>query len=231
MKPFKFREFNINQSPNVFRVGTDGVLLGALASVANCSKVLEVGTGTGLISLMIAQRNANAEIVALEINAEAETLAAENFKNSPFSERLKTVHQDFKLFDTEEKFDLIISNPPYFEKNPSEKDILARQQTELSFQNLISKSSEILNHNGILSVIVPADAAAEFIFISLKNGLHLQRRISISGIKNSKPKRAILEFGFEEKLIIENEFVIEKSPRKYSDEYLELTKDFHVFGS
>ena len=96
MKPFRFQKFDIIQHENVFRVGTDGVLLGALCQVENAQKILEVGTGTGLISLMLAQRKANAEITALDLNEDAVKLAQENFKNSPFSERLQVFHQDFK---------------------------------------------------------------------------------------------------------------------------------------
>ncbi|MBU8883926.1 methyltransferase [Kaistella sp. DKR-2] len=230
MKPFKFRNFTIHQSGNVFRVGTDGVLLGVLCSANHSEKILEVGTGTGLISLMIAQRNPQAEILSLDINEEAEKLAAENFSNSPFKDRMQTVHQDFKDFETGEKFGLIISNPPYFEENPSEKDILARQQTELSFDHLISKTAEFLSETGIFSVIIPFEAGNEFEQKCLKYALFLQKRIKIFGIKNAKAKRCILEFGFEQRNISESEFVIEKSPRKYSDEYLELTQEFHVFG-
>lgn len=229
MKPFQFRKFAIHQSKNVFRVGTDGVLLGVLCTVNHSKKILEVGTGTGLISLMIAQRNPEAEILSLDINEEAENLAAENFINSPFKERMKTLHQDFKNFESDKKFDLIISNPPYFEENPSEKDILARQQTELSFDHLITKAAEILSETGILSVIIPFEAGNEFEQKCLNQALFLQKKIKIFGIKNAKAKRCILEFGFEQKILSESEFIIEKSPRKYTEEYLELTREFHLF--
>ncbi|MBF8458259.1 methyltransferase [Kaistella sp. G5-32] len=229
MKPFQFKNFSINQSKKVFRVGTDGVLLGALSSVKNVERILEVGTGTGLISLMLAQRNPDAQILALDINEEAINLANENFKNSPFGERLSVELQDFKDFKTQQRFDLIISNPPYFKENSSNKDILARQQTELSFENLIEKSAEILSEKGRLVVIIPFESGAYFEEISLKNKLYLSRKIQIFGIKNSAPKRWILELGLNQKEILEEEFTVEKFPRFYSEEYLELTKDFHLF--
>ena len=122
MKPFQFKNFTVNQSSKVFRVGTDGVLLGASATVKDAQNILEIGTGTGLIALMIAQRNPDANITALDINEEAVAIASENFRNSPFSNRLKAVLQDFKIHKTDEKFDLIVSNPPFFEENPSEKE-------------------------------------------------------------------------------------------------------------
>ncbi|MGZ5262170.1 MAG: tRNA1(Val) (adenine(37)-N6)-methyltransferase [Kaistella sp.] len=230
MKPFQFKNFSLNQSVKVFRVGTDGVLLGASVCVESAENILEIGTGTGLIALMIAQRNTTAKITALDINEEAVTLADENFRNSPYKSRLSVLHCDFKNFESDEKFDLIVSNPPYFEENPSEKDVMARQQTELSFRDLIGNASGNLSPSGRLSVIIPFASGENFEEICLENQLFLTKRITIFGIKNSAPKRLILEFAIEKKKLTESEFVIEKSPRTYSDQYLELTKDFHVFG-
>lgn len=229
MKSFIFKQFEIQQSKNVFRVGTDGVLLGALASIDHAEKVLEIGTGTGLISLMLAQRNVHAEFLGIDINEEAANLTKINFENSPFKLRLKNVFQDFKNFKTEDKFDLIVSNPPYFEESGSEKDKIARQTVELNFQQLISKSAILLSEKGVFSVIIPVEADDVFVEIAEKNRLFLSKRISIKGIENSKIKRLILEFSSKVKKLEEREFIIEKSPRQYSDQYLELTKEFHVF--
>jgi len=229
VRPFKFKQFEIQQSKDVFRVGTDGVLLGALANIVNAKKVLEVGTGTGLISLMLAQRNSSAEFLGIDINEEAVNLTRLNFENSPFYLRLKNIHQDFKKFEPDEKFDFVVSNPPYFEESGSEKDKLARQTVELNFQQLISKSSKLLSENGIFSVIIPFEIGGDFIKLAHENQLYLIRKINIKGIENSKTKRLILEFSLMEKELEESEFIIEKSPRQYSDQYLELTKKFHVF--
>ncbi|KUJ50488.1 tRNA1(Val) (adenine(37)-N6)-methyltransferase [Chryseobacterium sp. JAH] len=229
MKPFKFKQFEIHQSSAVFRVGTDGVLLGVLANVSQANNVLEVGTGTGLISLMLAQRNSGAYFLGVEINEEAVHLTRLNFENSPFNVRLKNILQDFKAFETAEKFDLIVSNPPYFEENPSSKDIIARQTIELNFGELISKSAKLLSENGIFSVIIPYDVESVFIGIAQQNQLFLNRKINIYGIQNSKIKRLVLEFSLQQNVLEECDFVIEKSPRKYSDQYLEFTKEFHVF--
>ncbi|SHL53061.1 tRNA1(Val) (adenine(37)-N6)-methyltransferase [Chryseobacterium polytrichastri] len=230
MKPFTFKQFDIYQSKNVFRVGTDGVLLGALANVDNKSNVLEIGTGTGLISLMLAQRNQHAEFLGLDINEDAVNLTKSNFENSIFNPRLRNVLQDFKNFETEDKFDLIVSNPPYFEESGSEKDKIARQTVELNFQQLISKSSKLLSEKGLFSVIIPVEVGLDFIEIAKENQLFLIRRVNIKGIENSNVKRLVLEFSLAENQLEESEFIIEKSPRQYSDQYLELTKEFHVFG-
>jgi tRNA1Val (adenine37-N6)-methyltransferase len=229
VKPFTFRQFEIRQSKDVFRVGTDGVLLGASASVFHASKVLEVGTGTGLISLMLAQRNPQAGFLGIDINEEAVELTRLNFRNSPFASRLNNIHQDFKSFSTPEKFDLIVSNPPYFEASDSEKDKIARQTVELNFLQLISKSAELLSEEGILSVIIPAEAGEGFIENAKEYGLILIRKINIKGIETANVKRLILEFSLSGQSFAESEFIIEKSPRQYSDPYLELTKEFHVF--
>ncbi len=229
MRPFRFQQFDIHQSPEVFRVGTDAVLLGALAEVSQANRVLEVGTGTGIISLMIAQRNLEANILAIDINSDAVSISQSNFSSSPFSDRVKSQLQDLKSFVTDEKFDLIISNPPYFEVNSSEKDILARQRLELNFSDLIKKSSQLLSENGCFTVVIPVDSEKEFTKICFETKLFLQRKVSIKGIKTSEPKRLVLEYSFKETETKVENFVIEKSPRVYSDEYLELTKDFHHF--
>ena len=230
MKPFRFQKFDIIQHENVFRVGTDGVLLGALCQVENAQKILEVGTGTGLISLMLAQRNANAKITALDLNEDAVKLAQENFKNSPFSKRLQFFHQDFKTFESQKEYDFVVCNPPFFEENNSVKDILARQQVELTFRNLIEKASKILSSEGIFSVIIPSESAQEFENLAEDFDLYLVRKVNIFGIENGVLKRNVLEFSKKKSALETLDFTIEKSPRKYSDQYLELTKEFHVFG-
>ena len=229
MKPFHFKQFSILQDKNVFRVGTDGVLLGALASCEAAFRVLEVGTGTGLISLMTAQRNPKAEILALDINEKAVELAGQNFSNSPFRDRLSAEFFDFKNYISEEKFDLILSNPPYFEQmDSSQKDVLARQQVELNFEQLIQNSSALLSENGLFSVIIPK--SSEFFIEKCADfALKLKRRVIVRGTPQAEAKRCVLEFSFCEEKVQEEELVLEVSPRRYSDEYLQLTRDFHVF--
>lgn len=229
MKAFRFQQFDIAQSSGVFRVGTDAVLLGALAEVEQAKQILEVGTGTGIISLMLAQRNPGAIITAIDINPEAAGLSHNNFLGSPFSCRLTSHCIDFKDLGTEKKFDLIVSNPPYFEINTSEKDVVARQRLELDFSDLIQKSSELLLSEGLFSVIIPVNYKAEFTRVCSQSRLFLVRSILIKGIQTAEPKRVVLEYSFNPTVAKVEQFVIEKAPRVYSDEYLELTKDFHLF--
>lgn len=229
MKDFVFKQFSIQQSKDVFRVGTDGVLLGALVDDTILGRGLEIGTGTGLISLMLAQRNPNIEILALDINEEAVSLSRSNFLRSNFSNRLQSQLQDYTSFESQEQYHLIFSNPPYFEANDSSKDVLARQKVMLGFEALISKSSQLLAENGVFSVIIPSDDTEEFIKIAILKGLHLVRKINIFGIEGGNLKRNILDFSQQEREVVVQDFIIEKSPREYSDQYLELTKEFHVF--
>ena len=180
---------------------------------------------------MVAQRNPSAKIAALDISEKATDLAAENFKNSPFHPRLKSVHADFRDFKNSVLFDHIFSNPPYFEKNGSTKHVVARQQTELSFEEFLAKASKILSKTGQISVIIPAEAEVIFTTSANRNLLFLHRKVTVYGIKNSKPKRVVLEYGFQEKMPVEQEIFIEETPRVYSAAYLKLTEDFHVFSS
>lgn len=230
MKSFKFKQFVVAQNQEVFRVGTDAVLLGALSNCANARNILEVGTGTGIVSLMLAQRNLSAEILAIDINEKAVELAKENFQNSPFSERMEVENKDFKFFSSEAKWDMIACNPPYFEKmETSQKDVLARQQVELNFEQLIKKVVENLSSQGLFSVIIPKNSERFFTQKCEDLGLEIQRRVDVKGSFQSEIKRCVLEYSFVPMDFVQEELVVEKAPRKYSEAYLELTKDFHCF--
>lgn len=230
MKDFHFKQFSVAQNEEVFRVGTDAVLLGALSSVVNAENILEVGSGSGIISLMLAQGNKSANILAIDIDKSANELSELNFENSPFSSRLTSRNIDFKKLSSAAKFDLIICNPPYFEVTAqSDKDKSARQKIHLNFSELILNASRLLDEKGIFSVIIPAESGEEFEKLAFQNSLYLSKKIIIFGRENLKPKRLILEFKKEKTLTEISEFIIEKSPRKFSDDYLEITKDFHLF--
>lgn len=229
MKDFKFQEFSIKQDKRVFRVGTDAVLLGALSNPYVAKKALEIGTGTGIISLMLAQRFPQMNILGIDVNPIAIEIASENFSKSKFSKQLTTCLIHFYNLSTTEKFDFIFSNPPYFEMNSSDKDKMARQQCELNFYGLIKKTSTLLSPKGYFSIIIPHESSDLIIYLAKKYHLFLVRKINILGVKNGKIKRNILEFSFKNQKAREENFTIEESPRKYSKEYLEATKLFHCF--
>ncbi len=230
MKPFRFQNFEIAQQADVFRVGTDGVLLGVLSDAGTAKQVLEVGTGTGLVALMLAQRNPDLVVTALDVNPEAVALASSNFGSSPYAERLNAVQVDFKSFQSDRRFDLIISNPPYFEVNSSGKDVYARQTMELDASILLDRAGELLTDSGLISLIIPSVQSSGLEQTARQRGLHLIRKINIFGIAGGPVKRNVLEFSKKEIPATEQEFVIEKSPRVYSEQYLDATRDFHVFG-
>ncbi|WP_392436896.1 tRNA1(Val) (adenine(37)-N6)-methyltransferase [Cruoricaptor ignavus] len=229
MEVFRLQQFSVKQSAEVFRVGTDAMLLGAMADVPGKISALEIGTGTGIISLILAQRNPQLEILAIDIDENAANLAEENFRNSVFSDRLSVQQTDFNIFNPEEKFDLIISNPPFFDENISAKDKIARQKVALSFEDLIFKSAVLLREEGVFSVIIPSADSQNFIDLAKNCKLHLIHKINIFGIEGGSLRRNILEFSLAKKEISERDFTIEKRPRIYSPEYLELTKDLHLF--
>lgn len=230
MKSFKFKQFSVAQSKEVFRVGTDGVLLGALLTCYDAENILEIGVGTGVVSLMLGQRNPLARILAIDINEKAVELAKKNFQNSPFRERMEVKLQDFKTFSLGVKWDLIVSNPPYFERmDTSQKDVLARQQISLNFEQLITKAVENLSQQGRFSVIIPKNSERDFTQKCEELGLKIQRRVNIKGNPQAEIKRCILEYAFVSENFVEEELIVEKAPREYSEAYLELTKDFHWF--
>lgn len=228
-KPFYFQKFKIEQTHDVFAVGTDGVILGALCGCENANTILEIGTGTGFISLMMAQRNPSARIHAVDIHLPAVNLAQHNFKHSPFAERLTATQADINTLTLHEKTACIVCNPPFFETNDSEKHILARQQITLTYAQLIHFAANHLTETGLLSVIIPHQDTEKFITTCTEQALYLIRNIHIFGIRGGKEIRNIVEFSKKPRAPLHQDFVIEEMPRQYSAQYLEATKAFHQF--
>jgi tRNA1Val (adenine37-N6)-methyltransferase len=179
---FRFKKFSVKQSEALMKVGTDGVLLGAAVTCYNPQRVLDIGTGTGLISLMIAQR-CNAMIAAVDINPEAIDLATKNFLNSDWSSRLKAINIPIQEFSTLEKFDLIVSNPPYFNAGnaaPIKGRAIARHDSELTLADLLSAIKRLLQESGLAAIIYPALQKDSFEQELEKSGLSIAKRLFIS---------------------------------------------------
>lgn len=229
---FNFKHFSVRQDLAAMKVGTDGVLLGAWASVAGVRSVLDIGTGTGLIALMLAQRTADAQIHAIELDEAAHRQAVHNFKVSPWRERLKAVHADFKTYISTLKYDLIVSNPPYFShslKNPCDKKSLARHTRTLNYAELIKGTKGILKDTGRLCVVLPASEKDNFYQIAALFDLKLNRTLLVKPTPNKPPKRVLLEFSFHSIVEVEDEIIIEEFGRhQYSEAYKQLTKDFYL---
>lgn len=233
-KPFKFKQFIVEQDKCAMKVGTDGVLLGAWASIQHDPKsILDIGTGTGVIALQLAQRSDAELIDALEIDENAYEQAVENFESSLWNDRLFCYHISLTEYaiEEDEKYDLIVSNPPFynddFESNNKSRNT-ARFTSALSFDNLISSVSFLLSDSGIFSVIIPFREENIFIGLAKKNNLFISRICRIKGSQTTTIKRSLLEFSFHKSKEEIKLLVIENQRHQYTVEYQDLVKDFYL---
>ena len=230
-KPFRFKQFEIFQDNTAMKVGTDGVLLGAWSTLYNGNRILDIGTGTGLISLMLAQRFSSAEIDAIELDKDAFDQATENFLNSKFSDRINVYHTALQDFDDQVKYDLIVSNPPFFIVNDRvdmDARKQARQQETLTFEDLLLKTSELLKQEGKAVFIIPFDLENHFITIAKNEKLFPTKILNIKGNDSASFKRSIIELSFDEIEIIKSELIIEIDRHQYTEDYINLTKEFYL---
>jgi tRNA1Val (adenine37-N6)-methyltransferase len=232
--PFKFKQFTVNQDRCAMKIGTDGVLLGAWASISqNPFSILDIGAGTGVISLMLAQRS-NAELMdAIEIDDDAYEQCTENFENSPWNDRLFCYHASVQEFieEIDDKYDLIISNPPFYsddyKSNNTQRDI-ARFEDALPFRHLLESASKLLSGAGLFSVIIPFKEEQLFIDLASKANLFPNRVLHVKGNPSSEIKRSLIEFSFTKNEIKKDELVIETERHQYTKDYINLTKDFYL---
>jgi len=229
---FQFKQFRIEQEKSALKVGTDGVLLGAWCSVQGATRILDVGTGTGLIALMLAQRS-EAEISAIEISEDACKDALNNFQKSPWADRMKLIQADFNHFsnDRSEYYDLVISNPPYFKRSLISANLaasMARHDISLSFIQLITGSKRLLTEKGRLAVILPVEMLDDFRETARFAGFYLCRKTMVIPKIGKAPKRVLLEFSVSAVYPVVDELVILLEQDKYSDNYIELTKEFYL---
>ncbi len=229
MSSFHFRDFSVRQSNSGLKVGTDAMVFGAVINSDGKSKGLDIGTGTGVLSLMVAQKNSKIQIQAIDVQKGAIEDAAFNFQNCSYSNRLKEIHEDFLAFDPNQKFDLIFTNPPFYadaKLGSSDQLNQAKHILEMTPKALFQKVKSALEETGSFWIIWPFQASSEIITVASKYGLYPQVCMVING-KPAIPTRIILEFGFQREEIIEREITIRTHSGDYSDEYKNLTKDFH----
>ena len=233
-KPFKFKEFTINQDQCAMKIGTDGVLLGAWTSIKeNPYSILDIGTGTGIIALQLAQRTDAETIDAIEIDDKAYEQAVENFENSDWGDRLFCYHASLEEFvaEIDEKYDLIISNPPFYTdefESENKARNKARFTSSLSFLTLLNGVSNLLSAEGLFSVIVPFKEEQNFIQLASKVNLLPVRICRIKGTPIAETKRSLLELSFRESDILTTELIIETSRHQYTKDYIQIVKDFYL---
>ena len=222
---FQFQQFTVWHDRCAMTVGTDGVLLGAWCSADMARRVLDVGTGSGLISLMVAQRNAAAHVVGVDVDADSVGQAADNFSVSPFADRLEALTCDFRCFAAKQPFDLIVSNPPFFVEDTHPDDQrrqVARHTASLPFDQLLARAATLLSENGRLSLIVPFSAVVEVVLSAAEHGLFLARRCDVKSTERKPPKRSLLEFAFQSNPTQNEQLTIGDAA------YKNLTRDFYL---
>jgi tRNA1Val (adenine37-N6)-methyltransferase len=234
---FSFKRFTVYHDRCAMKVGTDGVLLGAWTEVTGARRILDVGTGTGLIALMLAQRTEpfytlgnEVCIQAIDIDEAAVLQARENVKASPWSERIEVNVQDVTTMHMNRSYDLIVSNPPYYNslRCPDQQRHLARHTDSLSFGELASAAARALTAEGRLAVVIPTDAEREFLAATAEVDLFPQRRLLVHTKPSAPAKRVLLQFGRKPSDCVQQTLVLEDAPGVRSQEYQALAGDFYL---
>ena len=232
MSVFRFKQFTIHQELARMKVGTDSIILGSAIKIKSKYKdILDIGAGTGILTLMMAQRTSNSNITAVEIDSNSYHQANINIDNCKWNDRINLIHADAKHLKTDDKYDLIICNPPYF--NNSKQSIItskntARHQVELTFKDLLNIWDKIGNNNSDLACILPINESKK-LFDMVKNyGNYLAYHLEIRSNQNSNPKRAVMLFSKNKMETIKSELCIHNNQGGYSESYINMTKDFYL---
>ena len=231
---FKFKQFNLIQSASVFKIGTDAVILGAWANIEKDTNILDIGSGTGIVSLMMAQRNIACKITAIDIQHDAAQLTTLNFKNSPHKDRLQSFHTDLNAFteNAASTFDHIVSNPPYFstgKKSDQHHLGIARHNDALPIHLFWKKIIQLSKPSTKITVIYPEAEAKAFILKGLELGWNLNRRLNIfSTTKAKTPIRIILQWSLQATPVLIEHLTIQDKHGAFTPEFIHLTKDFYL---
>ena len=230
---FQFKQFTVHQQHCAMKVGTDGTLLGAwaLASESPC-RILDIGTGTGLIALMMAQRYPQAKVTAIDIDDGAVRQSKENVSASPFVDRINVIKADVLTFEEEEKYDSIVCNPPFFEDSltcPDPQRTEARHTVSLGYRQLMEVAFRLLKDDGRFSLIIPSDCRERLESEAHLRGFFLSRVCSIQTTPKKAPKRYMIELSKQPVNEVDTtNGILESSPQVRSDWYRELTKEFYI---
>jgi len=233
---FKFKQFTVSHENSAMKVGTDSVLLGCLAVNKQAQHALDIGTGSGLLALMMAQQS-DAQIKAVEINQEACIDASFNFKHSSWANRIELFNQSIQTF-CENKylnyFDWILSNPPYFEEEENfeiqtDSRKTARQNTSLSFKDLLAAIAYLLHSNGMAAMVLPSSVAATIKPQIVEQNLFIRQEIAIHSFAYHAPKRTIFILQKNKIEPVYSQFVIYQENKTYTEAYYQLTKEFYLW--
>lgn len=230
---FKFKRFTVYHDKCAMKVGTDAVLIGAWTDISDAANILDVGTGTGIIALMLAQRSEDSiPIDAIDIDKDAIIQAGENIKNSPFY-RINCYHNSFQQYcaNINHQYDLIVSNPPYFSESlcsPDQKRTIARHTQSLKLEEFFQIASQLLSKKGRISIIFPYTEKNTLLRLARETSLYPSRITDVHPTPSSKPIRVLIEFSCIEKKIEEKDLVIEKERHVYSDEFTALAQEFYL---
>ena len=232
---FKFKQFAINQDRCAMKIGTDAVLLGAWCPIDNNPKsILDIGAGTGVLALMLAQRTNADQIDALEIDEEAYEQCVENFEASAWADKLFCYHAGLDEFvdEPEDEYDLIISNPPFYSedfKTENEQRDLARFQDAMPFEDLIEAADLLLSENGLFAVVIPYKEEERFIDLCAEYELYPVKATRVKGSHKTPIIRSLLAFKrYELSVLTADELVVEINRHEYTDDYINLTQDFYL---
>ena len=233
-QPFKFKQFTVHQDKCAMKIGTDGVLLGSWVALDHqANSILDIGAGTGVISLQLAQRSLAETIDAVEIDTAAYEQCSENFEESPWADRLFCYHASAQEFasEIEEHYDVIVSNPPFYSedyKTKNEARDTARFTDALPFEHLIVCAAHLLSEQGRFSVILPKKEETAIITLAEKQGLFPNRICRVQGTPTSEEKRSMIEFSFQKKDFKIENLIIEESRHQYTPAYTKLVQDFYL---
>jgi tRNA1Val (adenine37-N6)-methyltransferase len=233
VRDFAFKQFRVFQQKSTHKVGTDGVLLGAWVRMNNAEKILDIGTGSGVIALMLAQRAPNAAVDAVEIQEDDAMQADLNFQSSQWHDRLKIHHVAFQEYVSESKYDLIVSNPPYFVNStlpPTSQRSIVRHSQMLTSEVLIHGVERLLLPGGIFGIILPVVEGRNFIKVANEKGLYLQRTCEFRSRPNKPEERLLMEFGFNETAVASEQIILyrDDTGEEWSEAYKALTRDFYL---
>ncbi|MBB5637514.1 tRNA1Val (adenine37-N6)-methyltransferase [Pedobacter cryoconitis] len=226
---FKFKQFEADQTGCAMKINTDGVILGAVAAHPSPVNILDIGTGTGVIAMMLAQRFHTARVNAVEIDESAALTASKNCLNSPFSDRTEVDHCSFEDFKSDLKYELIVSNPPYFVndlKNPEKRKEIARHAGEDFFESLLKKAAGMLTEDGLLWLILPVKQAEEVVVNAVLQKLFPSKIIHVYSDRTKASFRQIICLGFENHQPLQEHLYIYEAQNLYTDQYKYLLRDF-----